>query len=172
VLNFAAASDDDFGSGGRQPGLSMRYAVGDTSKLGQFVIGLDDAVKSYRNQEQERLRQEPEPPGNDPWMEDLFQHSTPMRLPLRDGKKDNEPLWDGAPDGLQPISKEDVGFGQSSPGVLQRDSYFANSFLDSSPSTALAGTDIKAMAGLLTGLIMVPAVGSKSEREKRYPKLR
>ncbi len=160
VLNFAAASDDDSGSGGRQPELSMRYAIGDTSGLGKFVMGLDDAVKCYRSQEEERLQQEPDPPGNDPWMEDLFQHSTPLRLPVPNGKEDNEPMDDGTSRGALPLQKEAFRRVRTSSGVRQRDSYFAEALLDSS-----AGMDTIALAGLLAGLMIPPMMSRRDERE-------
>jgi hypothetical protein len=158
VLNFAAASDDDSGNGAsRQPGLSMRYAVGDTTGLGKFVMGLDDAVKLYRSQEGERLSQPADAPGNDPWIEDLFQHQTPTRLPIRDGKDDNNPLGNGAPGGVQLMPKKGVGDDATLPGVRSCDSYFADALLDSAESAEVAGTEIRALAGLVAGMMVAPA---------------
>ena len=57
MLDFGAQGDADFGRSGRHPELSMRYAVGDTTGLGQFIMGLEEAVKQYRQAEEARILQ-------------------------------------------------------------------------------------------------------------------
>jgi FG-GAP-like repeat len=167
VLDFGAQSDDDsVGGTRRQPELSMRYAVGDTSGLGRFVMGLEEAVGRYRVMEEELFQQDSNPPSNDPWIKDLFHHQAPARLPIRDGRDEKIPLGEGAPGLLLP-KLEEVGWREASPSrAPYRDKYFADSLLQSSSVAALEGTDTKALAGLLAGLLLAHAMAANVDETR------
>jgi FG-GAP-like repeat len=173
MLDFGAQGDADFGRRGRNPALSMRYAVGDTTELGQFVMGLEQAVKQYRQAEQARVQQiiNSKDADEDPWLEDLFHRQEPIRPPISDSGKDKKPA-EGTPTITLPMLEEATTETKASSSLPDRDSYFADGFMDFSTTTRSGNEDIQALAGLLAGMMLVPAVSRDNKREKCYGRLR
>ena len=163
MLDFGAQGDVEFGRGSRRPELSMRYAVGDISGLGQFVMGLEEAVKQFRQSEAARVQQinNSKETGEDPWLEDLFHRQAPIRTPILDQGKDRRPA-EGAPPITLPMLEEITGRTKNSSILDDRDSYFVDSIIDFSASPKPMLKEIQAIAGLLAGFMLAPAMMSRS----------
>ena len=173
MLEFGAQGDAEFGRGARRPELSMRYAVGDTSELGQFVIGLEEAVKQYRQAEETRILQiiNSKDDGNDPWLEDLFHRQGPSQPPILDKGKEKKSA-EAAPTITQRTLKETAGPRKVVSSIYDRDRYFAESEVGFSTAGSSALETIQAVAGLLAGMMLAPAMSCQRNREKSYGRLR
>jgi hypothetical protein len=91
VLDFDAPVDDQ-PAGTRMPWLSARHPLGDASPLGRFVTGHEEAVRHYRAA-QDASRFDDGASLVDPWDEDLFHRSSPVRRPP-DEQRGGEPMGD------------------------------------------------------------------------------
>ncbi|MGO9923594.1 MAG: FG-GAP repeat domain-containing protein, partial [Isosphaeraceae bacterium] len=81
ILDFGPGNDGEAGAGeARIPTLSGMYPFGDTSPLTRFVIGLDEALRAYRGEEEVPLLRG-QGALHDPWNEDLFYHHLPPAPP-------------------------------------------------------------------------------------------
>jgi hypothetical protein len=80
ILDFWSGNNEEGEREERMPALSAKYNFGDTSPLTRFIIGLDEALRSYRGSEEEPLSR-----GGasvrDPWSEDLFRLHLPVAPP-------------------------------------------------------------------------------------------
>ena len=156
VLDFGAEGDDAGAGEGRMPWLATMHAIGDTSPLTRFVIGLDEAVRDYTGSRTEPGL-EGEVSSNDPWSEDLFHKHNP--LPSSKVESDAAGSMGFAdPKGLRPSAN--VGPVQ----VVRRsrsqliDECFEQSGLTlSSPAGRLAA-GLQALAGALAAALLAPTV--------------
>jgi hypothetical protein len=105
ILGLGALSDDERGAGAnRNPELSMRRPVGDTSALMRFLTGQDEALNLYLYLSSiDRRFGEPSPDAaNDPWRENLFFPNRPWRPPAVRGERiDQNETGDDGPEALQ-----------------------------------------------------------------------
>jgi hypothetical protein len=165
LLDFGSGGEDDAGSaGGRLPGLSSRYAVGDTSPLTRFVIGQEAAVQHYREEETVRFPGTGEA-ADDPWMEDLFQQVPPSWPLIHDRQEEKSqegsspevwlPGWD--PEGVPDARRSGAGFWEQ-----------CHDDPDLAPSGAAAweGADWIALTALLAGTLLGQA-SAEREGERR-----
>jgi hypothetical protein len=154
VLDFGSGGDDE-GSGGRLPGLSSRYAIGDTSPLTRFVTGQEEALREYRGSE--AARPEESDAATDPWAQDLFQRLQPPPSPARAGDAD-QPRESGLPEALLPTP---------APGDAPEECFWDRCADEPLLLPATSGTgdaaDVEALAVLLAA--MLPAQGSEGSRE-------
>jgi hypothetical protein len=95
IFDIGLGTGEEAGAGeGRIPGLSRMYPFGDTSPLTRFVIGLDEALRGYRGDDN-ALDSKDGSSLHDPWNEDLFHHhapvSSPSNQPENDGPRAEQP---------------------------------------------------------------------------------
>lgn len=180
VLDFGAQSGEDAGDvGRRQPGLSMRYELGDTTSLGRFVMGLDEAANRYNGQRFEGATQENIAPVHDPWLEDLFHRQTPNRLPAQEpqpDRRDNQ-----ASTAVPPVINAFVERAGVESNVHLQDRYFAHAVLESWVERGLESASLPSMAGLVAGILLTPAMslneatfshpGQSDSNRARFPRV-
>jgi len=115
ILDFGPGNDGEASAGeGRMPMLLGMYPFGDTSALTRFVIGLDEALRGYRGEEELPLLRG-QGPSHDPWNEDLFYHHLPVPPAAIDPEKDAAKAMQPNPrQATEPVRAgfEDDGFGE------------------------------------------------------------
>jgi hypothetical protein len=80
ILDFWSGNNEEGEREERMPALSAKYNFGDTSPLTRFIIGLDEALRSYRGSDEEPLSRGVASV-RDPWSEDLFRLHLPVEPP-------------------------------------------------------------------------------------------
>jgi len=173
VLGFGSENGAEADQGDRRmPWLSTRLPFGDPSPLTRFVIGLDEALREYRGAEEAPLLRS-RGPAQDPWNEDLFYRHLPVQRPVL-GRDKDDPIPGGSPEATRPDPHQhplpDDRGAQARPGDPRIDEPGVR------PASSAAGivAGFKALAGLLTALLLTPALsgfGSREteERDDRFP---
>jgi hypothetical protein len=154
VLDFGSPLDDEPASGSEyRPRVTTSYTIGDTSPLTRFVIGLEEAVRSYRGSEEPRMPADREGAPRDLWSEDLFHRRLPSPPPMQEPQED-EPGEEGNPEARGPGADR---------GLLPQECMWAAVFrgpgLDdprflSRAAGAGQGAEFEALAVLLAGALL------------------
>jgi hypothetical protein len=155
ILDFGSERGEDAGSGGgRMPWLSALHPFGDTSSLTRFVIGLDEALRSYSSSEEE-------PPGNfgqshDPWNEDLFYQHLPVR-PQVLRQETNDSMKGGSPEAMLVDPPENPLDGDRALDARFRDQASGAPGVRASSHAARIVAGFKVASGLLAAMLLTPA---------------
>jgi hypothetical protein len=167
ILGFGSESKEQLDEReGRMPWLSALHPIGDTSALTRFVIGLDEALRSYRSSEDPPLKGK-SVLSHDPWEEDLFQPHLQVKPRVNGQRKD--PTTGGSPEALlpdpHPPARRDDRGAQTRAGECCVDE--PDGLAASPAARILAG--FKAVAALIGAASPVPAKsGYGSRRRKKH----
>lgn len=156
VLEFGGEGDEVGAGEARMPWLATMHAIGDTSPLTRFVIGLDEAARAYSGTTQEPGVESPGRAG-DPWNEDLFFQHLPVP-PSTGGDANGDPMganthengWPSAPERVRNLAEitrtQLIDRCMDDPPVCA-----------SSPAARVAA-HLEALAGTLAAALFTPAI--------------
>jgi hypothetical protein len=142
------------------PWLSAERSFGDTSPLTRFVMGLDEALRDYRDSEESPL------PCNlglshDPWNEDLFYRHLPAQPRVPGPEKDE--TRDGAGTHSMRLDPRH-DYREAHPRV--GDKPFGEPGVPSSSLAAWFVSGLNTVAGLLANLLLTPTISRHLSREE------
>jgi hypothetical protein len=144
------------------PWLSARHPIGDTSPLARFVIGLDEALKNYRDSDDVSLPRALNS-SRDPWSEDLFYRHPPGQ-PRVIGPETDAPRAGEGPRATRPDSRQ----GGRAPNPRFGDKPFDEPDNTAADPTSGIVAALTAVAGLLAAMLWTPAISRHAGREEEH----